>query len=80
MSTETILIYYLIGIVVFYFIFLLVFIYGSDSCIKELEIEDTMAIFFLAIFWLPILIICLLTVLSNELIKILKKIRNQEGG
>ena len=76
MSTETILICYSIGIIVSYFIFLLVFIYNSDFCIEKLEMEDTMVILFLAIFWLPVLIIWFFTILNNELIKILKKIKN----
>jgi len=76
MSTETILIYYSIGIIVSYFIFLLVFIHNSDFYIEKLEMEDTIIILFLAIFWLPILIIWFFTILNNELIKILKKIKN----
>jgi len=76
MLTETILICYSIGIIVSYFIFLLVFIYNSDSCIEKLEMEDTIIILFLAIFWLPVLIIWFFTILNNELIKILKKIKN----
>jgi len=76
MSTETILICYSIGIIVSYFIFLLVFIYNSDFCIEKLEMEDTIIILFLAIFWLPVLIIWFFTILNNELIKILKKIKN----
>jgi len=76
MSTETILICYSIGIIVSYFIFLLIFIYNSDFCIEKLEMEDTIIILFLAIFWLPVLIIWFFTILNNELIKILKKIKN----
>jgi len=76
MSTETILICYSIGIIVSYFIFLFVFIHNSDFCIEKLEMEDTIVILFLAIFWLPILIIWFFTILNNELIKILKKIKN----
>jgi len=76
MSAETILICYLIGIIIFYFIFLLIFIHGSDFCIEGLEMEDTIVILFLAIFWLPILTIWFFTILNNELIKILKKIKN----
>jgi len=76
MSTETILTCYLIGIIVFYFIFLLAFTHNSDFCVEKLEIEDTVIILFFAIFWLPILIICLLTVLNNRLIRTLKKIKN----
>ena len=76
MPVETILICYSIGIIVSYFIFLLVFIYNSDFCIEKLEMEDTVIIFFLAMFWLPILIIWIFTILNNELIKILKKIKN----
>ena len=77
MSTETILICYLIGIIIFYFIFLLIFIHDSDFCTEELEMEDTVIILFLAIFWLPVLTIYLLTVLNNGLIKILKKIKSK---
>ena len=80
MSTETILICYSIGIIVSYFIFLLVFIYNSDFCIEKLEMEDTIIILFLAIFWLPVLIIWFFTILNNELIKILKKIKTKKGG
>ena len=77
MFTETILTCYLIGIIIFYFTFLLIFIHGSDFCIEELEMEDTAIILFLAIFWLPVLIIYFLTVLNNGLIKILKKIKSK---
>ncbi|RKX59684.1 MAG: hypothetical protein DRP29_04125 [Thermodesulfobacteriota bacterium] len=80
MSTETFLICYSIGIIVSYFIFLLVFIHVSDFCIEKLEMEDTVIIFFLAMFWLPILIIWIFTILNNELIKILKKIKTKKGG